>query len=528
MKWKKIAKRKLLLVKLIMGTYFLIVCGTLFSRCIIKLEVNKANFSNKVEYPPVLYDRNGEIIAFNLPTVSVYTFVKKLRGDHSEISTKLAEALLNTSRQELMKKFASTEGFVWLKRYLTPNELHRILLLGMPGLYFREEHKRVYISRNLFAHVLGYVDNDNLGIAGFEYYLHSKKNPQTYKDGVHLSLDSRVQAVLRSAMQEAIERFDAIGAAGIVMDANTGEVIALVSLPDFDPNHVQLSREEERFNRVSLGRYEFGSIMKIFTVACAMENGVISGEDTYDVVTPLKISGYTIKDLYKARKSIYNVAEILKYSSNVGMAQIAMKMGSEVQYNCFQELGFFDDIKFEIPEKSIPSRPKESRLTSVTLSYGYGFTPTLLHVMKATAILINDTGCLPTITLLKGNKENNTCIPVIREEVRKEMRKFMRGVVLDGSGRRADAVGYQVGGKTGSSEKNINGIYLKDKNLASFVAVFPMENPRYVIGISVDEPKSSRAVTGGVVSAPIAKKVIMYMAPLMNIKPVNDIKRLRS
>lgn len=471
--------------------------------------------TNAYTYRPTIVDRNGVKLAMSLESVSLYTHPNKIKNIE-EITEALQDIFHDISYDSLYSKLSSKHSFTWIKRHLTPHEQHSINNLGIPDLKFQSEQIRIYIFGNIFAHILGYVDIDGNGLAGLERYIDNVDNDNT----IMLSVDSRIQSILDEELNRTVSQYRANGAAGIILNANNSEILAMVSLPNFDPHKLSMTTNNQKFNRATLGLYEFGSILKPFTIAAALNSGLLTPDSKYDVSRPLKIGKFIIKDFFSHPTPKLTVEKILTRSSNVGMARIGIELGPELQKQCFKNLGFFSSLDIEIPEKSNTiSQQSSSNINTASISYGYGISSTLLHVTQATAAIVNG-GKFQQATLFPQN--NNIHTQVLTEQTSATIRELMRSVVRNGTGRRANAKGYSVGGKTGSSEKSINGVYAKDINVSSFIAAFPMSSPEYVIAIMIDEPKpapGTNTVTGGIVVGPLVKNLVNRIAPILNILP---------
>jgi cell division protein FtsI (penicillin-binding protein 3) len=473
-----------------------------------------------------IVDCEHRLLATNLSTASLYANPKEML-DIPSVIDELVSVFPDLSKDDLQNKLDTKKNFAWIKRHLTPKQQQQANDLGIPGLYFASDQKRVYPQGNLFAHIVGMVDIDGEGIAGLEASFDGKlKNNEINK--LELSLDSRVQDIIHSELQKAMAEHQAEGAAAIVMNANNGEIVAMVSLPDFDPHQAKYASERERFFFPTLGVYEPGSVFKALTVAIALENGLVNLHDNFDVSHKLKLANFTISD-YRGRGGSLSVPEILLYSSNLGTAQIAMRVGAAMQRNYLQKLGLLQQTNIELPENASPLYPKQKRwqeLSTITISYGHGIAETPLHVVKAFAALING-GKLIEPTLLKQQAEKTPAFEqVISPQTSDLMRKLLRLVVQRGFGKKADVPGYFVGGKTGTSEKiGKNGRYMKNSNVASFVGAFPMNNPQYVISVILDAAKPNAKnhgfTTGGMIAAPLAGNIISNIAPLLEVYPNN-------
>lgn len=471
-----------------------------------------------------IVDRNGELIATSLMTSSAFVNPKEIKNKE-EAAAKLARAFGMDSR-ELLKRINSGKSFLWIKRNLTPREESMVNALGLPGLYFLPEEKRVYPHGNMLSHVIGYVGIDNKGLAGIEKQFDDRLRNTGVNEPLSLSLDVRLQAILHEEMASAIEQFSAIGGAGVIMDLRSGELLSLVSMPDFDPHNPMKSKDATRFNRAALGTYEMGSTFKTFTMAMALEAGTAGMKSSFDAVNPLKIASFTIQDSHPMHRWL-TVPEIYAYSSNVGTARMVLEVGAKRQKAFLEKLGMMKPVELELPEKSTPQTPKEWKdINSVTISYGHGISVSPLHLVRGIAAMVNG-GTLPRLTLVKdGNKSKPEGLRVVSEKTSENVRRLMRLVVDHGTGTKADVPGYRVAGKTGTAEKNTGGKYDMNAKLASFIATFPVDDPRYVVLVMIDEPKGDKSThhfaTGGWISAPVVNKVIARMGPLLNIRPVYD------
>ncbi len=477
---------------------------------------NKIN-SNNTRERPLIIDKNGVKLAVNLHTASLYTNPRKIKNKEAAASF-LHEIFSDISYDTIYRKLSSQNSFVWIKRHITPNEQYAVNSLGLPELQFQNDKSRIYTLGSLFAHIIGYVDTDNNGLAGLEYYI----DKQQLQDTLALSLDSRVQSIVEEQLRKSIQQYKALGAAGIVLDANNGEILAMSSLPNFDPHRLNNATKNQIYNRATLGVYEFGSILKIFTLAAALDLNLIDVETKYNVSKPLKIGKHTIKDFHSHPTSELTVRKIFTRSSNVGMVHIGMLLKGNLQKEYFNNMGLLGLLDVEIPEKSSTiAKDFWTHSTTASVSYGYGIAPTLLHIAQATASIVNGGKLYPATLILNSNNQHKYTRS-IKEETSEKMRDLMREVVINGTGRRARTYGYDVGGKTGSAEKSINGIYMKSANISSFIAAFPISLPKYVIAIMIDEPQpgpESKFVTGGIVAAPIVKEIVSRIAPILNILP---------
>ncbi|MEQ8585177.1 MAG: penicillin-binding protein 2 [Thalassobaculaceae bacterium] len=467
-----------------------------------------------------IVDRNGLLVATSLRTPSLYADPSEVL-DAARAARRLTTVLTDLAVPEVEAKLRANRRFVWLKRNLTPHEQYRVNALGIPGLHFMDEWKRIYPQSSLVAHVVGYTDTDDRGIAGiekaFDDVLRGGREPLT------LSVDLRIQHIVRQELARQIGLFEAIGGTAVVLDVNTGETVAMVSLPDFDPNLAGDMSDDQRFNRATLGVYEMGSTFKIFNTAMALDAGTVTLNDGYDATKPIRISRFTINDFHGEHRWL-SVAEIFKYSSNIGSVKMAMDVGTDGQKAFMSRLGMLQPMALELPERGYPLVPSPWRpINTMTISFGHGMSVSPMHLASGVATVVNGGIKRPT-TLLK------TTGRVLGEEVLQPatslaMRKLMRLVVLDGTGRNADAPGYMVGGKTGTAEKAGGRGYARKSLLSSFVAAFPVHDPKYVVLVMVDEPKGQKFshgyATGGWVAAPAVKRIVERSAPLLGVAPVN-------
>jgi cell division protein FtsI (penicillin-binding protein 3) len=473
-----------------------------------------------------IVDRNGTLLATSLMTASMFANPKEITNP-AEAASRLSQALGLDARR-LQARLQGGKTFVWIKRNLTPKEQQLANSLGIPGIYFYPEERRVYPYGNLLSHMLGYVGIDNHGLAGIEKKFNAAlRDSDVNSRPLALSIDVRLQAIMREEMQRAVTEFRAIGGAGVIMDMRSGELLSMVSLPDFDPHKPGKASDEERFNRVALGVYEMGSTFKSFTMAMGFDNNIINMRSVYDATNPLRVATFTIDDSHPRRRPL-SVPEIFAYSSNIGTAKIALDVGAKRQRAFLDKLGMMKPIEIELPEKSYPLYPSEwKEISTVTISYGHGISVSPLHLVRGIAALTNG-GRLPRLTLLKdGNKEKAADERVLSEQTSKNMRRLFRLVVDHGTAGKADVPGYRVGGKTGTAEKvTARGVYNQNAKLASFVGVFPVDDPRYIVLVMIDEPKGDKSTygfaTGGWISAPVAGTIISRMGPMLGIKPAFD------
>jgi cell division protein FtsI (penicillin-binding protein 3) len=325
-------------------------------------------------------------------------------------------------------------------------------------------------------------------------------------------------------VQKAVDEFQAIGGVGVIMDMQNGELLSLVSLPDFDPHKPGKASDDARFNRATLGTYEMGSTFKSFTMAAAMDYGIATMKSRYDATEPLRIAGFTIQDAHPLHRWLA-VPEIYAHSSNIGTARMALDIGTKRQKAFLDKVGMLKPLEIELPERAAPLYPSDwKEINTVTIAYGHGISVTPLHLVRGIAAL-TDGGVLPRLTLIKdGNKDRTEGDRIIGEQTSKNMRRLMRLVVNHGTGSKGDVPGYRVGGKTGTAEKVSNGSYEKSAKLTSFISAFPIDDPRYIVLVMIDNPKGDSSThelaTGGWIAAPVVARTIARMGPMLGIQPV--------
>ena len=484
---------------------------------------------------PDLTDRHGEILASDIKTASLYAEPRRIL-DVDEAAEKINEVLPELGEEWLRQRLAGEAGFVWLKREITPRQQTAIHRLGLPGVGFLTENRRFYPGGSTASHIVGSVNVDNQGIAGMEKYIDGLgladlqaagfANDQSTLDPVRLSIDLRVQHVLRDELAKAMTRYSAVAAAGVILDIYTGEVMAMASLPDSDPNEPVQALQPDRLNRATSGLYELGSVFKIFTVAMGLDSGVSTLASIYDASQPLRSGRFTISDFHGKNRAL-TVPEVFIYSSNIGAARMALAVGTGGHQEFLDKLGLFSRITTELPETALPLRSQRwVDLTSMTVAFGHGISVTPMHVALGAAALMNGGKLIPP-TFLPRDREaaEALAVQVVSPETSQLMRYLFRLNVEKGSGGQAEVEGYLVGGKTGTAEKIVNGRYAEDKRLNSFIAAFPMDDPQYVVLVVVDEPEPERpgiGATAGLNAAPTVAAVIRRSATFLGVQPRNE------
>ncbi|MFH1158993.1 MAG: penicillin-binding protein 2 [Pseudomonadota bacterium] len=475
-----------------------------------------------------ILDRNGNLMAASLKMASVYADATLVDSPET-LARQLSGILPELDAGDFLRKLASGKRFVWIQRNVTPKQEYALNALGNPALGFQEESRRIYPDANLTAHVVGYTDVDGNGLAGIERAFDRQLSESG--EPIRLTIDLRVQHMLHRELGRAVREFRARAGIGMVMDVNTGEIIALVSLPDFDPNRANDATDGQKFNNATLGVFEMGSTFKLFSVAAALDSGRVRFSSTFDATDPIRQGRFTISDTHPQRR-VLTVPEIFIHSSNIGAAKMASFIGNEGMKNFYRTLGFMERAPVELPERGFTLSPAPWRdIDTMTTSYGYGIAVSPLHLIRAASAIVNG-GIMPVSTLLKPD-ENSSPSPagerIVRAETSGQMRKLLELAVAAGTGGNAWVEGYDVGGKTGTAEKNTHGGYERDVLLSSFLGVFPIRNPRYAVLAILDEPKPTENThgfaTGGWTTAPVVAQVIGQMGPLYQIPP--DMARTR-
>ncbi|MCO4315968.1 penicillin-binding protein 2 [Phyllobacterium sp. 21LDTY02-6] len=483
---------------------------------------------------PDILDRNGEVLATDIKTNSLFAEPRKII-DPDEAIELLSTVLPDLNFEQTYNRLKSGSGFAWLKRGLTPQQKSQIMALGIPGIGFRTEKARFYPGGPTASHILGLVNIDNQGIAGMEKYIDAQGLSDLRDVGladsrslepVRLSIDLRVQHVVRDVVVQAMQKYSAIAAGAVVLNVNTGEVLAMASAPDFDPNNPVDVGDKDRLNRMSAGAYEMGSTIKSFTTAMALDSGKVNLQSTFDARRPITIGRQTIRDFH-GKGRVLTLPEVFIYSSNIGSAREADVVGIEGHREFLHRLGLLDRMQTELPEVARPMEPKVwKKVHSITISFGHGMATTPLQTAVGAAALMNGGKLIPP-TFLPRTPEQAAEVGkrVISEKTSEDMRYLYRLNAepgSGGSGSRATVKGYRVGGKTGTAEKVVNGRYSKDVRFNAFVAAFPIDKPEYVVLTIVDEPKPESGkvgATAGFNAAPMVQEIIRRSASFLGVKP---------
>ena len=486
-----------------------------------------------------IVDREGRILATNFETFSLYAQPPQM-VDPLDAADKLVSIFPDLNRERLVKDFTGSRKFLWIKKKISPEQMQAVHDIGDPGLMFGPREMRLYPNGKLASHVLGGASfgkegvnaAEVIGVAGvekqFDDYL---RDPANGGKPLALSLDLSIQDATEEVLYGGMKLLNAKGATSILMDVYTGEVISVASLPDFDPNERPRPptsgfdpSESPLFNRAVQGVYELGSTFKIFTAAQAMELGLVNPDTIIDIRGPLRWGKFSIRDFSNYGKEL-SVTRIIEKSSNIGTARLAQQIGTERQRAFLDRLGMLKATPFEIVEASggQPLLPKNwSELSTMTISYGHGISTTPMHLAAGYAALANG-GRLVQPTILKQNGPQMG-ERIVSEDVARASLDMLRGVVSSGTASMADVSGYSVGGKTGSADKpKPMGGYYKDKVIATFAAVFPTDEPKYVLIVTLDEPEiialDKDRRTAGWTAAPVAGEMIARLAPLLGLRP---------
>lgn len=482
---------------------------------------------------PDILDRNGEILARDIVMFSVFAEPRRVI-DPDETVEQLLTILPELNAASLYRRLSGTSGFTWVSRSITPAKQQAIHNLGLPGIGFRPEVRRLYPNGGAAAQVLGAVNIDNLGIAGIESWIDSsglnvlRSAGMDYRredlDPVNLSIDLYVQHAFADELRKAIDHYDAIGGAGLVLDVNTGEVVSLVSLPDFDPNNPTEAHKKENINRINVGVYEMGSTSKALTMAMGLDSNAFNIHSVVDATNPLRFGRFSISD-YRGEKRPLNMPEAFLVSSNIVFGKMAMQIGVDRHKEFLGALGQLTRLTTELPESAAPIVPRNwGAVNTATIAFGHGLAVTPLQATMGVAALVNG-GRLIRPTFIKDASVEGRVLAedVVSPSTGEALRYLMRLNGIDGSARRATIAGYHVGGKTGTAEKVIDGRYAKGRVMTSFMGLVPAHEPKYLILVMLDEPKPVEGThgfrTAGWNAVPTAKAILNRILPMMKMPP---------
>jgi cell division protein FtsI (penicillin-binding protein 3) len=481
---------------------------------------------------PDILDRNGTVLATDVRVPSLYAEPRRLI-DVDEAVELLTADLPDLDATELRERLSSKRGFVWLRRDISPEQQREIYRQGLPGIGFLNENKRDYPDGAEISHLIGHVNIDNQGIAGIEKWLDGQGLAALHMAGfatdrlqspIELAVDLRVQHVLHDELAAARAKFGALAAAGLVLNVRTGEVLAMVSEPDYDPNNPRQALDPSRINRLTTGVFEMGSTFKAFTVAMALDSGKATLKSTFDARMPLHMGRFDIHD-FEAQHRILSVPEIFTYSSNIGAARMALAVGIDSHKAFLKKMGQLDRLRTELPESAEPIVPKRwANLNTATIAFGHGLSVAPLQAAMGIAALMNGGTLIPPTFLKRSEADAQTLGKrVVKPETSAIMRYLMRLNVEKGTASKADVPGYYIGGKTGTADKVVNGRYTKSKVLTDFMAVLPADQPRYLLLIMLDEPHATPEThgftTSGWNAVPTGGAVVARIAPLLGIAP---------
>ena len=526
------ARRRLIVAGVVFLLAFCAIGYRLVDLSVIRAgaEAERAKLAAKKTLPnghrADIVDRNGVVLATSIGTWSIYAD-PSLVSDPGRTARILAHIFPRQKVRTLKAKLRRKSRFVWISRQASPAAYQQILRFGLAGIHARPDLRRVYPQRALVAHIVGTSDVDNKGTAGVEAKM--DKRIRSGARPLRLSIDLRAQVAVREILARSIGYWRALGGAAMVMDVKTGEIPAMVSLPDYDPDNPQRVPKKARFNRNTLGVYELGSVFKILNTAMALEYRVTNLREMFRVQKPLPAGKRFIRDSHPIAKPI-DTGTIMVKSSNIGSAMIAQRIGAKRQKAFLRKARMLRKIPLELPEAGQPLYPRHWRpVNTLTIAFGHGIAVTPVHLVAAVAGIVND-GVMVQPTLLK-RRNGRPLRPrrIVSSKTSRILRNLMRRVVLEGTGKRANAKGYRVGGKTGTAEKVGRGGYRRKALLSSFVAAFPMNRPRYVLLVSLDEPKGNKKshgyATAGWVAAPAVKQIIERIAPILKVARQTEERR---
>ena len=525
------AKNRVLMTMAVFFSIYVTIAGRLVYLGYTDNDASGAPPSRVTTSRPDIVDRNGELLATDIKTASLYAEPRHI-VDADEAIEKLATVLPEIDYEQTYHKLKSGAGFVWLQRQLTPKQQNEIMQLGIPGVGFRTEKRRFYPSGSTSAYIVGLTNIDNQGISGMEKYIDGQGLSDLQLSGladpkdlapVKLSIDLRVQHIVHDEITTALQKYQAIAAGAVVLNVKTGEVLAMASVPDFDPNNPFNAQDKDRLNRMSAGLYEMGSTIKSFTTAMALDSGKVNMSSRFDATRPITIGRQTIRDFH-GKGRVLTVPEVFIYSSNIGSAREADVVGIEGHREFLHRMGILERMKTELPEVARPTEPKVwKKVHSITIAFGHGMSTTPLQTAVGAAALMNGGYLMPPSFLMRSQDEAmQAATRVVSEKTSENMRYLYRLNAEKGSGKRAEVPGYRVGGKTGTAEKVVNGRYSKDKRFNAFLAAFPMDDPQYVVLSIVDEPKPEKpgmGATAGSNAAPIVANIIRRSAAMLGVKP---------
>lgn len=485
---------------------------------------------------PDIVDRNGTVLATDVRTVSLFAEPCKIL-DTDEAVEMITAVLPDLDARRLRERLASDRCFEWIKRELSPQKQKEIHNLGLPGLGFTSENKRIYPNGTEAAHVIGTADIDNTGISGIEKYIDGQGLADLKGVGLNLqsddlapvilSLDLRVQHAMRDELLKAIEKYKARAASGMILDVTTGEVISLVSLPDFDPNSPADAQKSDAINRIIVGTYEMGSTFKALTTAMALDSGKYTINSTLDARAGIRYGRFKIGDFHPQNR-ILTVPEVFVHSSNIGSARMALGVGVPGHQAFLKKMGILDRLKTELPESAAPQVPKRwSELSTITIAYGHGLAVSPLQAVMATAALVNGGYLIPPTFIPRSpDQASAMATKVISDETSEAIRYVMRLNATEGTAKAAAVPGYFVGGKTGTADQPGKSGYDNKTVLTTFMAITPADKPKYLFLTMLDDPQAVEGTygyrTAGQNAGPVTGLILERVAPLLGLIPRNE------
>ncbi|WP_194955035.1 peptidoglycan D,D-transpeptidase FtsI family protein [Sphingopyxis solisilvae] len=517
-------QRLMILMLLFMAAFFLVSVRLVYFAVFDTGSQSGSRTGGFIPARADIVDRNGVPLARTIDGYAIRVVPEKLLNNRQYLADELHKIFPDTPRAELFAKLSGPRP-TYIRRRALPDQVAAVNAIGDVGFDFPREKERLYPQLSLAAHVLGFINADGEGVAGVEGAFESRlTDAATRGEPLALSIDARVQGVLESELGSAVANLEAIGGAGIILDVHTGEIAAMTSLPTYNPNKLAPDNMAARRNAVTHNLYELGSTFKPLTVAAAIDAGTVTSmARRYDATQPLAIAGFRIRDSHPSRRWL-NVPETLIHSSNITTARIADELGREKMEAMFRSLEFDGRPQINLKERAFPLWPRDwGRITTMTTGYGHGIAVTPLHLASAYAALVNGGIYRPATITKLGDTAPPKGHRVFKAATSARMRQLLRLIVSDGTGKKAEAPGFRVGGKTGSAEKPGAGGYRRSSVVATFAAAFPMDNPRYVVLVMIDEPKgnaySSGQRTAGWTAAPVVSKVVMRAGPMLGVFP---------
>ena len=514
---------------------YVIVAMRLLDVCVLSNLNNVEKPKNEVHaliHRADIVDRNDAIISTSLPTKDLQTTKVKVFKPKATTEA-LVKIFPDLDFDKVYNKFKERAKHSRIKDNLSPRQQQQVWKIGNPGLELRDNEKRIYPQNNLTSHIVGKTDVDNIGISGLEKGLNERITSSDIP--VKLSIDLGVQDTIRNILQKYKKKFSANATTAILMNANTAEIISMVSLPDYNPNY-KIKNMADTLNQATNYIYEPGSVLKVFNTAMALDSGKVKINEIFDTVHPLKIKSRTIKEFHAAGHPL-NVEEILVHSSNVGSARMALQAGFNEQHSFLKKIKMLERVKTELAESAKPIVQSEKSWKNdasavASIGYGYGLAVSPLHLAASFAAVVNG-GIYNNPTILSGKYNPDKAVRVMSDNTSKQMRRLLRAVVTKGSGRNADVVGYEVGGKTGTANKqDKNGKYIAKHVNTTFLSAFPMSDPQYVLVVMFDDPKSTKETFGhteaGWNAVPATGEIIAKVAPQLGIPANDDLEEKRS